>query len=102
GDVVFKGSGRLVRLLVYSEIINLHPEIQLGIFVALEGRRLAIRSRNARTNLHGADDKPPGSDRLGGTRFHLVGENQGRGRKLVFGELGDNHAPAPKALAVAI
>src|SRR5246127_3275347 len=102
GDVVFEGGGRLVRLLVHSEIIDLHPEIEFLIAVALEDSRLAVGGAHARTNLHGTDHKTAAADLRGRNLLHLVGNDEAGGGKFVFGIFRNCDAPAVDALAVAI
>ena len=50
-DVILERGGRLVRLLVHSQIVDLHPEVYLLVLIPLEQSRLAIRRSHARTNL---------------------------------------------------
>src|SRR5437899_8067415 len=102
GDLVFEGGGRLVSLLVHTEIIDLHPEIQLLIAVALEDGRLAVGGTDARTNLHGADHKTAAADLRGRNLLHLVGNDEAGSRQLVFGIFGNRDAPTVDALAIAV
>src|SRR5215471_10446167 len=102
GDVVLDGGGSFVSLLVHAEIIDLHPEIQLLIAVALEDGRLAVGRGDARADLGGADYEITAADRLRRDRLHLVGDDQARGRQLVFDVFGNRDAAAVDTLAVAV
>ena len=65
-----------MRLLVQSQIINLHPEIELLIAIALESSRFAISRSYARANFHRANHKITAANRFGGNRLHLVSDNE--------------------------
>src|SRR5215468_2434120 len=101
-NVVLDGGGSFVSLLVHTEIIDLHPEIQLLIAVALEDGRLAVGSSDARTDLRGADYEITAANRFRRNWFHLVGDDEAGGRQLVLNVFGNRHAVAEDTLAVAV
>src|SRR5579864_1976788 len=101
-DLIFEGGGRLVGLLVHSEIIDLHPEIQLLIAVTLEDSGLAIGGTDARTNLHGADHEVAAANLRCRNLLHLVGNDEAGSRQLVFGIFRNCDATAVDALAIAV
>src|SRR5208282_4348048 len=93
---------RLVRLLIYAEVVDLHPEIQLLVFVFLEEGGLAVGGRNSRPDLGGPDHEAARADGLGWNRLHLIGDDETRGRKLVVGEFRYDDAAGPYSLTVAV
>src|SRR6185437_6614212 len=73
-DVILKLCRRLLILVVDSEIIDLHPEIEL--LIPLELRRSTIGAIHARTNFRGAQYEHAGAYLLRRDLLHYVSKDQ--------------------------
>ena len=98
--IVLDRGRRLVRFVVHTEIVNLHPEVQL--LVALEHHRLTIAGGNPGADFGRANHKASRAHVLGRHRLHQIGHDQRRSLQPVIREIGNLHTLAPGSHPVPV
>src|SRR5712671_5478344 len=89
-----------MRLLIDTEIVNLHPEVHL--LGAVKHRRFAVGGRDPRPHFGCANHEHAGTNILRRYGLNGIGQNQRRIGQLLVREVWHNDAPAPSTHAIAV